>query len=54
MLHTEFGEHIVSKELIQNLTRTNEVRRKKDICINVFGLHNCGKSTLLNALIGEE
>lgn len=36
------------------MTKTNEVLEMKDICISVFGQHNCGKSTLLNALIGEE
>ena len=53
-LHTKYGELVVPNEVIRALTNTNEVLEQKDICISVFGQHNCGKSTLLNALIGEE
>ena len=38
----------------QIVEQTMSVLKEKDICISVFGQHNCGKSTFLNALIGEE
>ena len=53
-LHTKHGQHVIPKDVITDLTKTNENLEQKDICISVFGQHNCGKSTLLNALIGEE
>ena len=40
--------------LCQLVEQTLNVLKKKDICISVFGQHNCGKSTFLNALIGDE
>ena len=53
-LHSKHGETVFPDKALQALIRTNEVLDLKDICISVFGQHNCGKSTLLNALIGEE
>ena len=48
------GGTIMPESLWQVVQQTNQVLEKKDICISVFGQHNCGKSTFLNALIGEE
>ena len=53
-LHSKHGEHVVPNKVTKALTKTNEIFEQKDICISVFGQHNCGKSTLLNAFIGEE
>ena len=53
-LHNKYGGKVVSKELLQRLDRTSDMLDQKEICISVFGQHNCGKSTLLNALIGDE
>ena len=35
------------------MEEAKRVLDQRDICISVFGQHNCGKSTFLNALIGE-
>ena len=53
-LRTKHGEDVVPNDVKKALMKTNEVVEQKDICISVFGSHNCGKSTLLNAFIGEE
>ena len=53
-LRKEHGEGVVPNQVMKAMTKTNESLEQKDICISVFGSHNCGKSTLLNALIGEE
>ena len=45
---------IVSVAMWRSVEQTMHVVDQKDICISVFGQHNCGKSTFLNALIGEE
>ena len=41
-------------KVVQAIMKTMEILELKDICISVFGQHNCGKSTLLNALLGDE
>ena len=46
-----FDEHCLSLRSIQ---RIEKVAERKEIDISVFGQHNCGKSTLANALLGEE
>lgn len=45
---------IVPGEMWRSMEETMRTVDQKDICISVFGQHNCGKSTFLNALIGEE
>ena len=52
-LHSKHGEKVFPNKDLQAMMKTNEVLEWKEICISVFGVHNCGKSTLLNALIGE-
>ena len=53
-LRSKYGECVVPESQWQIIEQTMSVLREKDICISVFGQHNCGKSTFLNALIGEE
>ena len=53
-LQMQFGEEIVPKDTAQDLKKIKEILKQKDICISVFGKQNCGKSTLLNALLGDE
>ena len=45
---------IMPESLWQIVQQTKHMLEEKDICISIFGQHNCGKSTFLNALIGEE
>ena len=53
-LRSKYGECVVTGSMWQFVEQTMDVLKEKDICISVFGQHNCGKSTFLNALIGEE
>ena len=53
-LHSKYGECIVSETQLQIIEQTLIVLKDKDVCISIFGQHNCGKSTFSNALIGEE
>lgn len=53
-LQEQFGEEIVPKDVAQDLNKIKQILKQKDICISVFGKHNCGKSTFLNALLGDE
>ena len=53
-LHSKYKEEIVSSATWSSIEETKQVLDQKDICISVFGHHNCGKSTFLNALIGDE
>ena len=53
-LRSKYGECVVTESMWQFVEQTMDVLKEKDICISVFGQHNCGKSTFLNALIGEE
>lgn len=53
-LHRKYGEHIVPTSLWEDVQRTKKMIMGKDISISVLGKQNSGKSTFLNALIGEE
>ena len=53
-LNKQHGEGIISKEIVEDLKKIKQILVQKDISISVFGKHNCGKSTLLNALLGDE
>ena len=52
-LRSKYKEEIVSSSVWMSIEETKRVLDQKDICISVFGQHNCGKSTFLNALIGD-
>ena len=54
-LHKVHGELIISTKLWKDVKqiKANLVQERKDISIGVFGQHNCGKSTLINAMIGD-
>ena len=39
--------------MLKSIEEIKRVLDQKDICISVFGQHNCGKSFFLNALIGD-
>ena len=51
-IHTKH-EKCVSKELKQMVKRTKRIVKGNEVCISVLGLHNTGKSTILNALLGD-
>ena len=53
-LQEQFGEEIVPSRIAQDLKKIKQILEQKDISISVFGKHNCGKSTLLNVLLGDE
>ena len=43
-----------SDKLVASMKEMEVVIERKEIFICVFGLQNCGKSTLLNAVLGDE
>ncbi|XP_064389734.1 uncharacterized protein LOC135337711 isoform X2 [Halichondria panicea] len=47
------GEPLLSKDTQQEVCDINEVFSQKSVLISVFGLHNAGKSTLINTLLGN-
>lgn len=53
-LHLTYGEHIVPTYLWKHVQETKKVLTRQDISISVVGEINRGKSTIVNALIGEE
>ena len=52
-LHDKYGETVVSRKLMDAIDDAYQMVGRKEICISVFGQHNCGKSTLLNSLLGD-
>lgn len=53
-LRSTYREHIVPTRLWENVQETKKVLTRQDISISVLGQQNRGKSTFVNALIGEE
>ena len=53
-LNIQHGGRIISGEVLEDLKKIKQILVQKDISISVFGRHNCGKSTFLNALLGDE
>ena len=53
-IRREHGVYVLSERLWKTVTQTKCILEEQEICISVLGLHNCGKSTFLNALIGDE
>ena len=55
-LRTDYGGSIVPSSMWENLTLVNAelLQERKEISISVFGQHNCGKSTFIDALIGDK
>lgn len=51
-LHSKYKEEVVSSVEWTSIEETKQVLDQREICISVFGQHNCGKSTFLNAFIG--
>ena len=47
-------ESIIPPKLWKDIEDTKEIVDNKCICISVLGQHNCGKSTFINALLGDE
>ena len=43
----------VSKKLKEKVEQTKCILKGNEVCISVLGLHNTGKSTILNALLGD-
>ena len=52
-LESKYGEVLVPVELLRDLQQTELSMDEKEIMVNVFGEQNCGKSTFLNALLGD-
>ena len=53
-LSSKYGKYLVCEQVLKDVLKADEMLEMKEICISVFGQHNCGKSTLINAFIGEE
>lgn len=52
-LKSTYGEVLIPKDLWQEVQQIKKLMDEKEIMVNVFGEHNCGKSTFLNALLGK-
>ena len=50
----EYGESVVPPSMWKTAESTKQVMESKCICISVLGQHNSGKSTIINALLGDE
>ena len=46
-------EHCFNEAELSQMRRAAVVLEKKEITVNVFALCNTGKSTLLNAILGD-
>ena len=46
-------EKCVSEQVWQTMKQTKHILEGNEVCISVLGLHNTGKSTFLNALLGD-
>lgn len=52
-LRLYYGEFIIPNKLWEEVDHTRMILDQKEVNISVFGEHNCGKSTFINALIGN-
>ena len=52
-LHEEFDNTLLSDGMLKILHTTSQLLNEKSVSIGVFGEVNCGKSTLLNAFLGD-
>ena len=43
----------VKVDVQEKIQETRKQLKRKEVIVSVFGRHNCGKSTLLNALLGN-
>ena len=53
-LRARLGESIISPTVWKTIEDTKHIIDNKCIYISVLGQHNCGKSTFINALLGDE
>ena len=55
-LHKDYGELIIPTTLWDDIKeiKAKLLQERKNITISVFGQHNCGKSTFINALMGNK
>ena len=53
-LHEKYGDRIVSNDMRKTQECTRDIMASKRMCISVLGQHNSGKSTFINALLGDE
>ena len=49
-----FDGMLFDEKCIKSMREMERMVDQKEIFISMFGQHNCGKSTLTNALLGEE
>ena len=52
-LRIKYGELLIPNKLWEEVEHTKITLDQKDVNISVLGQHNCGKSTFINALIGD-
>ena len=51
-LKSTYGEVLIPNDLWKEVQQIKKSMDENEIMVNVFGQHNCGKSTFLNALLG--
>ena len=49
-----FSGKLFDEKMLKSMREMEKMVDQKEIFISMFGQHNCGKSTLTNALLGEE
>lgn len=52
-LHSDLHDTLLSDDMFEFLCVASQLLNEKSISIGVFGEVNCGKSTLLNAFLGD-
>lgn len=54
ILRTRCGDSVIPFSLWKHIEDAKKMIDNKCTCISVLGQHNCGKSTFINALLGDE
>ena len=50
----QYGESVVDNSMLKTAENAKAVMDSKRLSISVVGQQNCGKSTIINAMIGDE
>ena len=50
----QYGESVIDNSMLKTAENAKAVMDSKRLSISVVGQQNCGKSTIINAMIGDE